>query len=141
MNNKRNELGQFLPNDQLERLVWVRADASEEMPIEEKQAPNELRESCAVEKHRPAQPAFDDVGAGSESNDLAQHNPPSQIVTLVNDAGEEVVLMGLPTKRAKRGQRSNRCSRCGCETDTSKRAYCKSCWAEYQRERYAAKGR
>ena len=30
MTTKRNERGQFLPNDQLEPLVWVRADASEE---------------------------------------------------------------------------------------------------------------
>ena len=140
MTTKRNERGQFLPNEQLEPLVWVKADASEEDEHGVNQAPsNELRESCAA-AHQPAQLAFESSPSEVGARDLAQHNPP-QTVTLTNAAGEEVVLMGLPTKRARRGKRTDRCSRCGCATDTSKNYYCKSCWAEYQRERYAAKGR
>ena len=140
MTTKRNERGQFLPNDQLEPLVWVRADASEEDEYVDKQEPC-LKLRGDVEVKHKLQPALEPVEQSEEgTSDLVQHNLP-QTVLLVNDAGEEVLLMGLPTKRAKRGQRSNRCSRCGCETDTSKRAYCKACWAEYQRERYAAKGR
>lgn len=136
--SKRNERGQFLPNDQLEPLVWERAEQVKEGEHEVSQAPN--GESCAADKHQPEQPAFvESSPSEGETKDLAQHGP--QTVTLTNAAGEEVVLMGLPTKRAKRGKRSNRCCVCGCETDTSKNYYCKSCWAEYQRNRYQAVGR
>lgn len=128
MNTKRNELGQFLPNDLLEPLVWVRAEeVKEDNGIN--QMPNaKLGTGAAIVEE-----------AGANLIVLAQHTPPPSITVNVGD--EEVVLIGLPTKRAKRGQRSNRCCVCGCETDTSKTYYCKRCWAEYQRNRYQEKGR
>lgn len=75
---------------------------------------------------------------------------------LTNDAGERVQIIGLTkrkkaqewqptetapidapraTQRAKRGKRSNQCSRCGAEIDNKKSYFCKSCRADYMRER------
>lgn len=112
MNTKRNELGQFLPNDQLEPLVWVRAE--------------EVKEADEVVQ-------VSEVKAGSESDDLAQHNPPSLTFTV---GDEEVVLIGKPKKLDRHGL-PRMCSRCKVVELEGKDSYCPSCRAEYMRERRA----
>lgn len=117
MNTKRNELGQFV--SQLEPLVWVRAE--------------EVKEADEVVQ-------VSEVKAGSESDDLAQHNPPSLTFTV---GDEEVVVIGRPKKLDRHGL-PRMCSRCKAVElveSEGNGSYCKDCWAEYQRERYAARGR
>ena len=134
---KRNELGQFLPNDQLEPLIWVKADASGEDENEVKQEPClELRGGVQLaEQHRSIESALDVVQQSEGwANVLAQHTNP-QTVALVNDAGEEVVLIGVKPKKLDRNGLPKLCSRCKVAELDGKDSYCKECRAEYMRER------
>lgn len=112
--NKRNELGQFV--SQLEPLVWVRAE--------------EVKEADEVVQ-------VSEVKAGSESDDLAQHNPPS--LTFIVDDEKVVVIAPNPKvwkpvvggrKIAPHGQRRDTCSKCGGQLENLKQRYCKKCAAE-----------
>ena len=135
---KRNELGQFLPNDQLEPLIWVKADASEEDDHVTKQEPClELKGGVQlVEQHQLTEPAFVNQ---SEVGQPYQHNLP-QTVSLTNDLGEDVVLIAPNPKIwkpveggrkiAPHGQRRSTCSKCGGQLENLKQRYCKKCAAE-----------
>ena len=130
---KRNELGQFLPNDQLEPLIWVKADASEEDDHVTKQEPClELKGGVQlVEQHQLTEPAFVNQ---SEVGQPYQHNLP-QTVSLTNDLGEDVVLIGVKPKKLDRNGLPRLCSRCKVAELDGKDSYCKECRAEYMRER------
>lgn len=120
MNTKRNNLGQFLPNDLLEPLVWVRAE--------------EVKEANEI---TPAE--LGNVEVGSESSDLVQHDPPPQTVSFMRGDEEVVVIAPNPKvwkfreggrKIAPHGQRRDTCSKCGSQLENLKQRYCKKCAAE-----------
>jgi len=58
-------------------------------------------------------------------------------IRTTSTSGEPVLLIGVGQRRGKKYKRSDRCSKCGCELDNRKSYYCRSCRADYMRERRA----